>query len=229
MRTLTGLVDLCRTLLSRSQQYLHFLIGHFTTDPLEKEFSKLRQGSGGTYFLSFQQVVDKLDISKTKQLLKLKEDVRNLEVDVGHRCSKCCFSLDEVTCEIFDSLPKLEENVAEETKMTIVHVAGYVTRNDDVTDDDLFEVDMKYYRKYGAFTQSIDRGGLNVPSVHSANDNASDKRQNCRLSLALSFENLGVRTGSVRPWVRQIGMTSYSLEYGIIFIGIWFEFFYLLI
>ena len=48
--------------------------------------------------------------------------------------------------------------------MALVHVAGYVTRNDDVTDDDLFEGDMKYYRKYGAFTQSIDRGGLNVPS-----------------------------------------------------------------
>ena len=72
--------------------------------------------------------------------------------------------MDEVTCEIFDSLPKLEENVAEETKMALVRVAGYVTLNDNVTDDDLFEVDMKYYRKYGAFTQSIDRGGLNIPS-----------------------------------------------------------------
>ena len=43
MHTLTGQVDLCRTLLSRSHQYVW--IGHFTTDPLEKEFSKLRQGS----------------------------------------------------------------------------------------------------------------------------------------------------------------------------------------
>ena len=63
---------------------------------------------------------------------------------------------------MFNNLPKLEENVAEETKMALVHVAGYVTRNGDVTDDDLFEVDMKYYRKYRAFTQSIDRGGMNV-------------------------------------------------------------------
>ena len=51
-------------------------------------------------------------------------------------------------------------------------------------------------------------------------DNASDKRQNCRLSLALSLENLGVRTGSVRVCVRQIGMASYILEYVIIFIRI---------
>ena len=53
VHTFTGLMDLCRTLLSRSHQYA--LIGHFTTDPLEKEFSKLRQGSGGTYFLSFHK------------------------------------------------------------------------------------------------------------------------------------------------------------------------------
>ena len=44
-------------------------------------------------------------------------------------------------------------------------------------------------------------------------DKASDQRQNCRLSLALSLENLGVRTGSVRACVRQIGMASYIFEY----------------
>ena len=72
-------------------------------------------------------------------------------------------------------------------------------------------------------------------------DSASDKRQNCRLSLALSLENLGVRTGSVRATNRYgiiyigichiyynmtsyllgYGIISYILEYGIIFIGIW--------
>ena len=46
------------------------------------------------------------------------------------------------------------------------------------------------------------------------------ERQATKLSLALSLENLGVRTGSVRACVRQIGMASYSLKYGIIFIRI---------
>ena len=48
--------------------------------------------------------------------------------------------------------------------MALVQVACYVTLNDDVADDDLFEVDMKYSREYEAFTQSIDLGGLDVPS-----------------------------------------------------------------
>ena len=50
----------------------------------------------------------------------------------------------------------LKKMLLKKTKMALVHKAGYVTRNDDVTDDDLFEVEMKYYTKYGAFTQSIE-------------------------------------------------------------------------
>ena len=43
--TLNGLVDLSRKLLSTTHKYV--LIGEHTSDPLEKEFGKLRQGSGG--------------------------------------------------------------------------------------------------------------------------------------------------------------------------------------
>lgn len=39
--TCKGLVSLCRHLLSMSHDYV--LLGQFSTDPLEKEFSKLRQ------------------------------------------------------------------------------------------------------------------------------------------------------------------------------------------
>ena len=42
-----GLVDMTRSLLGCGTEYV--LLGWFTTDPLEKFFSKLRQGSGGTY------------------------------------------------------------------------------------------------------------------------------------------------------------------------------------
>ena len=57
--TCNGLVSLCRHLLSTSHQYV--LLGQFSTDLLEKEFSKLRQGSGGTYFINVQQIEEKTD------------------------------------------------------------------------------------------------------------------------------------------------------------------------
>ena len=48
--TCNGIVSLCRSLLRVSQNYV--LLGTFSTDPLEKEFGKLLQGFGGTYFIT---------------------------------------------------------------------------------------------------------------------------------------------------------------------------------
>ena len=50
--TCNGIVSLCRHLLATSHKYA--LLGQFSTDPLEKEFVKLHQGSGGTYFINVQ-------------------------------------------------------------------------------------------------------------------------------------------------------------------------------
>lgn len=47
--TFNGIVCLCQHLLAISHKYV--LLGQFTTDLLEKGFSKLCQGSGGNYFI----------------------------------------------------------------------------------------------------------------------------------------------------------------------------------
>ena len=41
-------MELLKYLLAKSHSYVS---GKFTTDPLERAFDKLRQGSGGTYFI----------------------------------------------------------------------------------------------------------------------------------------------------------------------------------
>ena len=58
--TCYGLVDVAKNLLNHEFDYVPF--GHFTTDPLEKEFSKLRKGSGRAYFISVQQALSKVEI-----------------------------------------------------------------------------------------------------------------------------------------------------------------------
>ena len=49
-RICRGAVDLTRHLLACGNEYV--LLGWFSTDPLERDFGNLRQGFGGTYFLS---------------------------------------------------------------------------------------------------------------------------------------------------------------------------------
>lgn len=163
--TCNGLVALCRQLLSTSHQYV--LLGQFSSDPLEKEFSKLRQGSGGTYFINVQQVVEKSNVNRAKLLLALKTDksLFNAE-DSGHFCTDCSFKIesDEKACETVDNLELLEDSVSSETKSVLVYIAGYVTRNDPEVDESQLGQTTFYYEKFGAYTDSLDRGGLRTPS-----------------------------------------------------------------
>ena len=49
--------------------------------------------------------------------------------------------------------------------MSLVHIAGYVTRKDSAaTESDLLDTTTFYFQKYGSYTKLLDRGGLKVPT-----------------------------------------------------------------
>ena len=81
--TFCGVFELCESLLQNSHDYV--FLGQFSTDSLEKEFSKLRQGSGGAYFITVQQIIEKVNISKASLVL-----IQDLVVEdhtfPGHMC-----------------------------------------------------------------------------------------------------------------------------------------------
>jgi hypothetical protein len=153
--TCRGLVYLSKHLLDTGHEYV--LLGKATTDPLEKEFSKLRQGSGGTYFVTVQQILEKVAIHKTKLLLKLDCDM-NFNVESGHSCDKCSYLANEKVCDVLDNLHQMENSIPPDTKNALVYIAGYITRKDECEDDTNY-----YYQRYGSFTDEINRGGLKLP------------------------------------------------------------------
>ena len=155
--TCRGLVELCKQLIN-NHGFDYVLFGKLTTDYLEKVFGKLRQGSGGTYFITVQGVLEKVGIMKTKLLLNLNHDPSEVNVECGHSCSKCGFLLTEEMCEIFHDLPNLERSLNIDTKMALIYIAGYIVRNDPETDDSY-----TYFDKYGSFTEDLNRGGLKIP------------------------------------------------------------------
>ena len=152
-----GLVDLTRHLLASGFEYV--LLGWFTTDPLEKYFSKLRQGSGGAYFITVQGILEKTKILQTKLCLQLGIVI---DGEDGHACSICSRPLDEMEAEIMDHLAELEDNIPTETMLSIVYIAGYVEKygkTNEEADDTMF-----YYQKYSSYFDALDRGGLHKPS-----------------------------------------------------------------
>ena len=66
----------------------------------EKEFGKLRQGSGGTYFITVQQIIEKLDIKKARLLLKLNVNPADFRIDPGHSCDRCLYQMDDKTIDL---------------------------------------------------------------------------------------------------------------------------------
>lgn len=153
--TCRGLVDLAVFLLESNHEFV--MLGNFTTDPLEKAFGKLRQGSGGTYFITVQQVLEKVAIQKTKLLLRLTDSV---DVGVsGHSCNLCVLAMTEETCLLFDSLSSYEEKLSIDAKMALIYIAGYIVKGQHICDDDTFF----YFEELGDFTVQLDRGGLTKP------------------------------------------------------------------
>ena len=87
--TCYGLVGITRHLLG-VEGYEYVCVGDFSTDPLEKGFSKLRQGSGGTYFIDAKQVFEKFRIEKAKLHITLNNELARSSVESrSHQCDRC--------------------------------------------------------------------------------------------------------------------------------------------
>ena len=105
-----------------------------------------------------------MNISRASLLLSL-EDISDLKGLEGHQCDSCNFKLDEEGVEVFDNLCELEDSIPLDTKMSLVYIAGYVTRNDPaLNESDSLDVTMFYVEKYGEVLAELDRGGLKYPT-----------------------------------------------------------------
>ena len=161
--TLNGLVELTKHQLSTTHEFV--ALNNYSQDPLEGEFGCFREGNGGSSLLTDQSCHEKLEIGKTRLLLKHHVDVSEFKVDIGHHCNLCGYVLGEKAAEVFNNLEILEDSITKSTKMSLVHIAGYVTRKDPaLEEEDLMNETMFYYQKFGDYTDTLDRGGLNVPT-----------------------------------------------------------------
>ena len=83
--TCKALVDLENCIL-KDHEFSYVMFGLLTSDPIEKEFSKLIQGSGGTYFITVQQILEQVVIRKTKLLLQICNKIDSLSCRSYSKC-----------------------------------------------------------------------------------------------------------------------------------------------
>ena len=122
--TCRALVSLATNMLTSGQSFV--ILGWFSTDPLENCFSKLRQGAGGTYFISAQSVLEKLNIQRANTALNLELACINEATD-GHYCEFCERTPSEEEAEILDNLTVGAKYHHQHKKCNGIHIWLYST------------------------------------------------------------------------------------------------------
>ena len=83
-------------------------------------------GSGGTYFIIVEQILDIVNVSKAKLMLKFSEtaaaDLRQMQT--GYCCKKCSFLLNEKMCDIMSCLPGMQASMSKDSMMGLVYIVG---------------------------------------------------------------------------------------------------------
>ena len=104
------------------------MLGWFSTDPLERAFGKLRHGSGETYFLSAQSVIEKIRMQQTKLSEKLELHISNDSAGDEHECELPKRLLTNEECEIFENLEALKESVESDVVAVVLYIAIYLQK-----------------------------------------------------------------------------------------------------
>ena len=154
--TLEGISELIKLLLSKGFKYV--LPGTIQSDRLEGDFGLYRQSSGGSYYISVQQVINSLSLQRLKLFDKLEIDSKS------HIKDDCCSAdLNEEEISMLDECFELVDMLTEKEKSSIYYVAGYVAKKDNlaVSNDD----GHSNGHPFSEFTSLLSRGKLSHPPV----------------------------------------------------------------
>ena len=157
-QTCYGLVDLSRHLLSE-EAYEYVCLGGFDRQT-RKSFFKITPGIRRHIFHQRTASHWKTTIHQAKLQLTLNFDSCSGANCNIHMCDDCNYEMNAAEYDLFDGLPSLENSVCKETMMTVIHIAGYIVRNNNTnSQQDTYH----YFKKYGEYTETRNWGGLSTP------------------------------------------------------------------
>ena len=107
----------------------YFLCGHFQSDIIEKEFGKCRQGSGGTYLITAQNVFQKYKIDCARKYLRTltSEDEEGLfQLAAAHVCHWCDGDRECDDIDVDELLQKASPELSMEVRNGLCYVSGYI-------------------------------------------------------------------------------------------------------
>ena len=154
------------------------LLSKLSTNPLEREFSRIRAGTGGVRTITIRNVMQKTRILTAKKFLEsdAQEAMKMLEnVSPSHKCQKCSFSIDhheDLSLEYASLLEKwseIKKDAEQKPFFEIVNfIAGYVQKRDDHTDIGAKQKKLNKITANTSFLNEISKGYLITPCCEMA-------------------------------------------------------------
>ena len=178
----------------------YVFLGESSTDWLENPFSKLRQGSGGVYFVNVKQETEKFRIPHAKVQISLDPETVQFKKITLHEYGPCGYVQDSTEAELLDQLPRVEVEASAEIKSNLIYIARFVIRkNTHISNDIRDYMDMCIKN-----SDMINRGGLCTPRDKSCQRTLicfimteSIKQKNAEALSHVSFIRLSTSTRSV--------------------------------
>ena len=150
--TLTGLVHMTKMFLIKFN-FEYVLLGQFQSDPIEGAYGGFRQGSGGNYHISYEQILSSMTLQRLKLFDKL-----DLAYSNEHTLATCCSSeLDDKEIDLLDVVPSLADLEEVETS-TLYYICGYISMKTNIGLDA-----PEVASTISEFTAKVSRGALKHP------------------------------------------------------------------
>ena len=124
--TLNGLVDLTETLLNLGFSYV--LLDKIQSERIEGEFAICRQGSGGNFLISVEQVLSSFHFEKVKlfAMLEITSDVYDTT------CCKLEMDISVEDMELVDDCFSEASTLNLTEKSSLYFISGYVARKENI-------------------------------------------------------------------------------------------------
>ena len=138
----------------------YVLPGQIQSDRLEAEFGIIRQGSGGSYLISVEQVLSSVGLRRLKLFSKL-----NLPASDIHLEKECCaveFKDNVEDLDLLNECFQQSANLSEEEKASLYYICGYVTYKEGLPSADGEQDNISLPES--EFLRNVYRGKLCYPS-----------------------------------------------------------------
>ena len=130
--TLNGMISVCKELLEFGFKYV--LPGIIQSDRIEKEFSIYRQGSGGNYLISVEEILNTLNLERLKLFSKLDIEQKNEQLNN----SSCQCDINDFEDEMSDLVEvafTVASNLSSNERSILYFTSGYVARKENLKSD----------------------------------------------------------------------------------------------